>query len=249
MALCPHCWESLAEPIPAVCPACGRAQPLYMEIPDVPPDMGDTPAAEWSIEALMEAGPAPPEPSPEAPREPPHPPTRESLRGDRTVEGSSPHEPRGVAALVILVAAIVGFGALAAIPFDVAIRDAAGRVVETGATAEDQLAIGDCYGPDLELGEAHGAAVTATPCSEPHLWEVVGRLKHPDDEYPGEAAMEQWTIDLCRRAFEQYVGAVRLEGVQMWYRYPREANWEGGSRTAWCLATRGEPSVGSVRGG
>ncbi len=250
MALCPHCWESLGEPIPAVCPKCGRPQPLHMDIPDVPPDdVGipnepAEPSERWSMEALFEAGPAPQADSTESvrPTAPPQPPWAAPPR---------PVKARGATGLVVLVMGIILVGGLAAIPFDVAPRDEAGRISAVGRTIEAHLTIGDCYGPDLELGEAFGGAVTATPCSEPHLWEVVGRLNYPGDTYPGEAAMEGWAVDLCRSAFRTYVGALPEQTVdlEMWYRFPREGNWDAGSRVTWCLATRGQNSTGSVRAG
>ena len=253
MALCPHCWESLAEPVPAVCPKCEKPQPLHIDIPDAPTDDLFEPAPEpaeadprsepdrWSPadEKFGEAAPAPLE-------------LRSSPSGSPSgpiVRPSDPTKPRGALGLVVVVGAIIVVGALAAIPFDVAPRDDSGRVSGTGRAIEDQLAVGDCYGPDLELGESYGGAVTATPCEEPHLWEVVGRLTYPDDIYPGEAAMEQWAVDLCRKAFDQYVGEAGPNGdLQMWFRFPQQVHWDAGSRLSWCLATRGEPSTGSVRG-
>ncbi len=249
MALCPHCWESLAEPVPATCPKCHQSQPLHLDIPDAPPDdlasMDDEPHDAWTMEALLEAGPGPPAegvPEPTIPSQPDPPPWAEPAREEKR---------RGATGLVVLVAGIIFVSAAAAVPFDVAPRDASGRVSATGRTIEDQLVVGDCYGADLELGEAFGGAVTTTPCSDAHLWEVVGRLTYPEDEYPGEAAMETWAVELCRRAYRQYVGAPEAEstGLEMWYRYPREANWDAGFRLTWCLATRGQNSTGSVRAG
>ncbi len=92
------------------------------------------------------------------------------------------------------------------------------------------LEIGDCF-DDWE-GALTGATqevsdVSIVGCDEPHDNEVYSVSDMARGPFPGDAAIEEWTINRCRDTFEGYVGrAYEDSRLDFGAFFPTETTWE-----------------------
>lgn len=104
------------------------------------------------------------------------------------------------------------------------IRDADGTIVAAGSVSVFELAPGDCLDPDPELtGDIDQIAVI--PCSEPHPMEVFAIVEHPDDAYPGAAAVASFADAACIAALDDELGLGLDDGVFFSYLLPSFDGW------------------------
>jgi Septum formation len=115
----------------------------------------------------------------------------------------------------------------------------------------DQLRPGDCLaGPNLGLGTSRPwpDEVTAVPCAQSHLAEVVfaGQAWPRSAAYPGDDAIGQQSDDRCDAALAGYTGGnpVYVRDFVVESIVPVRATWAGGDRSLACVTyefTPGQP--------
>lgn len=144
-----------------------------------------------------------------------------------------------------LVAAVVLVGC----GDDEAVRDEEGRITEAGTIDVFELRPGDCLDPDPDLSGTT-AEMPVVPCDEPHLQEVFAIREHPDDAYPGAAAVAEWADAACSGALEEELGLGLDDGVFFSYLLPTFDGWnlERADREIVCVLVfpDREEAVGSV---
>jgi hypothetical protein len=115
------------------------------------------------------------------------------------------------------------------------LRDADGAVVTAGTVPVLELQIGDCLTPAPELtGEV--AELPVVPCAEPHTQEVFGIVPHPDDSYPGAAAVAAWADGACLTELEATLDLTLDDGVFVSYLLPTFDGWNtDGDRDVICV--------------
>lgn len=111
------------------------------------------------------------------------------------------------------------------------------------------LEMGSCFN-DQVAEEVFDVPIVE--CSEPHDNEVYLLIDYTEsDTFPGDAAMESWTIDRCLEAFEPFVG-VTYESSELdaGYLYPTTESWDNGDRESVCFVYELDLSLvtGSLRG-
>lgn len=103
-------------------------------------------------------------------------------------------------------------------------RDADGTVVTAGSVPVLELRSGDCLTPAPELtGEV--AELPVVPCDEPHTQEVFGVVPHPEDSYPGAAAVAAWADGACLTELEDTLDLTLDDGVFVSYLLPTFDGW------------------------
>jgi hypothetical protein len=115
------------------------------------------------------------------------------------------------------------------------------------------LAVGDCYDPIRDSDDDALLAVIFVPCDRPHLAEVFGvqDIDGPATaEYPGDARVDDESVEICDAAFETYVG-IDFDESELGYIYyaPTRRTWPAGDRQVVCVVDdEGRPMTGSVKG-
>jgi hypothetical protein len=113
--------------------------------------------------------------------------------------------------------------------------------------------VGTCFDPISDRDDDAMLAMSVLDCDEPHLAEVIGTPEldgGPSARWPGQAAVDRESEDLCLTLFEDYVGISyedsRLDGS---YINPSEALWLGGDRLVICIVetSSAAPFNSSVR--
>jgi hypothetical protein len=115
------------------------------------------------------------------------------------------------------------------------------------------LSVGDCF-DDWE-GSLEGATqeisdVPLVDCALPHDNEVYSVSLMPAGEYPGDQAVEDWTINRCLDTFEPYVGTAYADSLlDFGGLFPSEDSWAGGDTEVMCFLwhTAYIPMVGSMQ--
>ncbi len=132
---------------------------------------------------------------------------------------------------------------------DEALRDEDGRITEAGNVNVFELRPGDCLDPDPELSGTTDE-MPVVPCEEPHLQEVFAILEHPDDAYPGAAAVAEWADAACSGALQEELGLGLDDGVFFSYLLPTFDGWnlDRADREIICVLVfpDREAAVGSV---
>ncbi len=132
-----------------------------------------------------------------------------------------------------------------------ALEEAATGPMPGDGPVADPVQVGECAGsmPDGVMA----AAVPAVDCAEPHRTEVYASvpLDALGSDFPGADAVYDAASQICKDAFEEYVGIPWTES-ELWYRVlsPTPESWADGDHTALCLAfaADGDQHTGSVRG-
>jgi hypothetical protein len=170
-----------------------------------------------------------------------------------------------VALVVSIVGAVILVGTNVA--EELAAKDAAERTVspstETSAPAQPEetaptgtevvdvfdLEVGDCFA-EIEDTEEMLSTIETVPCSLPHSEEVFAAETLPDEDFPGEDAVNAQADELCFTGFEEFVGLPFEESVlSLAIFVPSEESWRMGDRLVLCTIydPRGDVS-GSLRG-
>ncbi|MBU9762860.1 hypothetical protein FR943_03185 [Mycobacterium sp. TNTM28] len=174
---------------------------------------------------------------------PPHgyppPPPQPYSQPQPGAPGSFPAPPKNSSALKwVLLAVVVG----------VALVVAAGAVFylarDRGATEASQVRAGECLAevPD----SSRVLYVKTVGCDQPHHGEVFAVLTLPDGDFPGDAAVVEYT-DKCGPALAGYApDAAHDSGIQLFVLYPTADSWQRGDRTVTCVATSKNPRSGKI---
>jgi len=138
-----------------------------------------------------------------------------------------------VAARAVPVAIALLLAACGAPSVDV--RDATGRVVAAGDWSVFDLRPGDCIG-DLSGMSGDTSDVPLVPCEQPHGMEVYELVMHPDEEYPGTAAIASYADSACLQALEDRLGLGIDDGIAFSYFLPTATGWtDDGDRVSICV--------------
>lgn len=119
-------------------------------------------------------------------------------------------------------------------------------VVGSGTKTATDVGVGDCLAdiPD----SARVLTVKTVDCTETHAGEVFAVLNMPDGDYPGDAAVEEYS-NRCGPALATYSPeAMTDDSVKLYVLYPTEQTWGQGDRAVTCVATLDPPRTGSLKG-
>ncbi len=152
-----------------------------------------------------------------------------------------------IAGLVVLSGFIANF-------LSDAKRDDGGAIVDQGAVDVTEARVGDCL--DLRDEDFDSDVIeefVGVPCSTSHQMEVYALLTYPDGgAYPGDAALESYSVERCTAEFGSYMGAPYDTEPILDFNYftPTEDGWNDGDRGVTCavIAYDGSELVGSMRG-
>lgn len=126
----------------------------------------------------------------------------------------------------------------------------------SGDVSVHSMEVGMCWNDPaaIEFGSLEVLEVDAVPCSEPHDNEVYALAEYPasdDAAYPGDAAIQQASFDLCRAAFEPFTGVpYEMSLLDIFYIFPTLETWLEGDREIVCSLYRidAAPMTGSQSG-
>ncbi len=157
-----------------------------------------------------------------APREP-----IRSLRGPRTAWGTF----KALLGAAIVLAFVGGVIYTHVIDPD---RDDAGNVRGDRTISFDDVRAGDCT--SLNRFIALDSDIAATPCTNAHNAEVIGRYAMPKGDWPGQDAVDKSAKTECARQLKAYAGtpADDIEAVSA---TPTESTWSR-DRDIICFAYR-----------
>jgi hypothetical protein len=114
--------------------------------------------------------------------------------------------------------------------------------------------VGTCFNPINDRDDGGLLAMRVVDCDEPHLRELIGTPEldaGPNAEWPGQAAVDRESEDLCLAVFEDYVGVPFEESrLDASYISTTEAYWLGGDRLVICVVetSSAAPFNSSIRG-
>jgi hypothetical protein len=98
------------------------------------------------------------------------------------------------------------------------------------------LGIGECFNPP---GETVWSTVRIIPCSESHVYEVIGRRRFDEPAgamWPGDTNLGERTRRGCIEDFADYVGIPYAQShFDVHNIYPGQQYWDSGGRQAICL--------------
>lgn len=125
-------------------------------------------------------------------------------------------------------------------------RDEQGHVTQQEDVSVFHLRLGDCT-QDSALGEV--ASVGATPCDQPHAYEVFAIAQVEGDTYDA-TTIDSFAQQACRREFTSFVGVdVDDSALDVTYLTPTQDSFAQGDREVTCLVGTGTgPSTGTLRG-
>jgi hypothetical protein len=175
--------------------------------------------------------PPPPTPGTGLVEAPPPPPSHDA----------EPRRPRPWRTVAVVIVGLFVL-ALAAIMYLAVLgqaeRDEEGVISETGDLTVLKLQVGDCFdepGAPSPNETAEISSVDATPCSEPHDFEVFHTFELTTVELPSEADLTSEAGDRCLEAFEPYVGSSYEESeLDIYFMWPSPESWGAGDRTVLC---------------
>jgi len=168
---------------------------------------------------------------------------------DSAESGPQQSAGRGVAGFFggigirLVVAALIFGGGAAWRAINAADRSDDGIITEAGVLSAGALSVGDCIEWPSE-DEEEFSDVRALPCAEPHDAEIFALLSHPataGDEFPGDDAVIEWSVQACYERFEGYVGRSyeTAEDLDFSFFTPTELGWKKyDDRTIQCVIYR-----------
>lgn len=168
--------------------------------------------------------PPPPQPYSGMPPGPPRPPQKKKSR----------------LGLILAIAAVLLIVVIAAVVLVVYLAVGRGTVTAT------QVKMGDCLSeiPD----SSRVLTVKTVGCDQPHAGEVFAVLTMPEGDYPGDAAVQEYS-ERCSPALAAYApAAMDDDTVQLYVLYPTGETWGQGDRAVTCVATLDPPRAGSLKG-
>ncbi len=126
-------------------------------------------------------------------------------------------------------------------------RDNAGHVTSAQTVDLKDLKIGDCVAQEPVSPVKN---VKLEPCSSGHVGEIYDVTKMPGSSYPGNAAVNSYTTERCRRLLPLYVNtAPGQSGYSIYYVAPSKDSWRIGRRFVVCmLITKSGELTGSAKG-
>jgi hypothetical protein len=141
-------------------------------------------------------------------------------------------------------------------------RDDSGEVTTAGLVWMEDLRLGDCFDDATWLTEITAGtgedgeveSVSATPCAEPHDFEVyhVADLSFDDEAaFPGDDILvNRADSEICYPTFRPFVGQ-RYEDSELDFAFfwPTKESWDSGVRTVQCVifALDGSQLTGTAR--
>jgi hypothetical protein len=116
--------------------------------------------------------------------------------------------------------------------FGYARRDANGGIDGSGILRVSDLSVGDCF----SVMEDEFSEVSASPCSEPHQYELFHRARWTGGEtYPSDDAARDFVIAECGPAFIDYVGGLdSAPSLDLQVFGPTRESWKDGLRVFQC---------------
>jgi hypothetical protein len=114
----------------------------------------------------------------------------------------------------------------------------------SGDISVHSMEVGMCWNDPsgLEFGSFEVLEVDAVACSDPHDNEVYALADYPASEdapYPGDIAIENAALDLCRAAFAPFTGVAYEQSIlDIFYIYPTIETWIEGDREIVCSLYR-----------
>jgi TM2 domain-containing membrane protein YozV len=115
-----------------------------------------------------------------------------------------------------------------------------------GTVTATDVEVGDCLSeiPD----SARVLTVQTVECEQMHAGEVYAVLTMPDGDFPGQAAVDEYS-NKCEPELAAYSpDAMTDDSIQMYVLYPTAESWEQGDRAVTCVATLDPPRTGSIKG-
>ena len=101
------------------------------------------------------------------------------------------------------------------------------------------LDVGECF--DDWDGSLDGATqevsdVPVVDCAEPHDNEVYSVSNMPAGSFPGDTAIEDWTIARCEETFDRYVGTAYVDSrLDFGALFPTQDTWDDGDTEVICF--------------
>lgn len=138
-----------------------------------------------------------------------------------------------VAAVVVVLAVLVA-GATVALY----------HVTERDSTEASNVGVGDCL---AEIPDSSRVLYVQTvTCDQPHKGEVFSVMQMPDGDFPGEAAVLEFT-DRCAPALKRYAPAAADDpAIRTLVLYPTADSWQRGDHTVTCIATSENSRTGEL---
>lgn len=138
---------------------------------------------------------------------------------------------RGLAVAAIIISML--WAALIAVVIVIVIatsaeRSGTGDVTRPGSESFEDVREGDCVS-DVEQGVAFSLEVV--PCDQPHKAEVYAIFDLPDTPYPGASTVTSLAESGCNSRLPTSLS----DGLDVYYYYPQESNWDAGDRAVLCL--------------
>lgn len=142
--------------------------------------------------------------------------------------------------LILAIVAVVLIVVIAAVVLVVYL------VVGRGTVTATEVKMGDCLSeiPD----SSRVLTVKTVGCDQVHAGEVFAVLTMPDGDFPGDAAVQEYS-NRCSPALAAYAPAAMSDDtVQLYVLYPTDKTWAQGDRAVTCVATLDPPRAGSLKG-
>ncbi|PZS32620.1 MAG: hypothetical protein DLM59_07840 [Pseudonocardiales bacterium] len=112
-------------------------------------------------------------------------------------------------------------------------RDHNGRVTSAQTLDIKELKIGDCV---AERPTSPVTTVKVEPCTRGHVGEIYDVSTMSGSSYPGNAAVDSYTTERCRRLLPLYLSATPGQsGYDIYYVAPSQESWDGGRKIVVCL--------------
>lgn len=124
-------------------------------------------------------------------------------------------------------------------------RASDGSVTKAGTISPYDIRVGDCT--TMHSGTTKIHSITVVPCSQLHNAQAFGDVTATDASYPGPAALQQESVNLCLPKARAFLG-VTVSGLGLGAFYPSSAAWHDGSRTLHCVLFDPDKSItGDIR--
>jgi hypothetical protein len=121
-------------------------------------------------------------------------------------------------------------------------RDDSGQITKSGDLDVTETRVGDCFidFPNVTESSVDVASIKASPCSEPHSWQVFHKSIISLDEYAEEAVINA-SNDICTNATEALFASLSLSKLNEHKNSdinilnPTQQGWQQGNKTVDCL--------------
>ncbi|MEA2009164.1 MAG: septum formation family protein, partial [Actinomycetota bacterium] len=215
---CSNCGDRILPGV-AVCPRCGHPTDQSVEHVEGPTSSRSA-DSETPRETVAAAAPTHEEPATGFPT---------WLLFVLVFVGGSVVLVAGVVAAAIVVGSMVGeFEVLGQTDDSSAVATTSTTVLVGGS---DGLQVGQCLDNDELDKYLAGDEFSLVSCDDPHDTEAYLRYEFAAGPYPGDETITEELKDVCRDAFEGYVGAgFESSALNFWALWPTQGAWESGNR-------------------